>query len=421
MVDTGLPECPKSGQWSTRFVRNAPRDKGSILATPAIVGPLALPGDRTDIPEYHDCQQLISANGNGASYLPLFAIFSRSHLGDSSLRFDAVLDTAKTSNDSGLVATSGSPLAVGEIYAMGGDYPTLGVKKGFNCLFLYGKLNSLNGLEAKVIPVAMDETKCAMIGDPSTAMGTILEVHRHRFSDTSNVPDVARWDWDSTHNKQHIGIGCGSAWCDIGAPGFIASSAHKTTITNPNDRVLAVKGWYDEQRLAYPATASLSMANPKVGDVRGTLVAAPGLKFATADSFKNQWYSVATVAIPSSNTYMKKLNLGPSSIANMTDSVYLCNGSQSTCLPSGAAISSESCTGSNPMWWTKIVSHPSDASDGGSGLAAAPTTAYYCVTRRTHPGMKIPGVVRWRWFIKDETMWISCIEGCCEVEAGSFY
>jgi hypothetical protein len=61
-------------------------------------------------------------------------------------------------------------------------------------------------------------------------------------------------------------------------------------------------------------------------------------------------------------------------------------------------------------WWLRIV----------SGTPAK--AKYFCVHRRGHEdiaGLDIPGIVRWRWALNDETIWIRCLEGCCEAEAGS--
>ena len=52
------------------------------------------------------------------------------------------------------------------------------------------------------------------------------------------------------------------------------------------------------------------------------------------------------------------------------------------------------------------------AANAAGGLAHK----YFCVAKREHPAMVIPGIVRWRWKVKDETIWVSCQRGCCEVD-----
>lgn len=46
---------------------------------------------------------------------------------------------------------------------------------------------------------------------------------------------------------------------------------------------------------------------------------------------------------------------------------------------------------------------------------ATPEVRYRCTARRTHQGVDIPRVVRWRWKEDDETIWSYCPAGCCEV------
>jgi hypothetical protein len=44
------------------------------------------------------------------------------------------------------------------------------------------------------------------------------------------------------------------------------------------------------------------------------------------------------------------------------------------------------------------------------------------VIRRDHTAfmashdLHVPGTARWRWKARDETLWVRCAEGCCEVQ-----
>jgi hypothetical protein len=417
-----LPECPRGGNWAPRFNQKKYEIAGFVA------GQLSLARRRTNVPEFNDCQQFIKVDGNGtSSYLPLFAIFSRDDLALFASRLDEV-PTLITAADSSVALAAGRPLPVGEIYALNQGYATLGIEPEFNCLFLYAKYGTPSGLEAKVVPVGVDEKKCSAAGT-DTLKGKALEVHRQFFGKSGgNVPDVARWDWDSKKNEQHMGIGCGKAWCDIGASAFTPSSAHAATIISPDDRVRAVKGWYDEQTLAFPLIPP-SVGPPHVGTVVGTLVPAPDLGDESGDPqlthFASSWKPVATVAIPLTTTYMNKLNLQESSFPRMTDSVFLCWGNQRKDCIADSVTYKPQCTPGDTLqgkWWSKIVSRSGSVALSGAGATAAPPSIrYYCVSRRGHEDMlnfHIPGVVRWRWDIKDETMWVRCLEGCCEVEAG---
>jgi hypothetical protein len=226
-----------------------------------------------------------------------------------------------------------------------------------------------------------------------------------------------------------MGIGCGSAWCDIGPAGFTPSKPHAKNTLTPVARVLAVKGWYDEQRLAFPAKTVGGVTTPlSVGNVVGTFVPAPDLGAESGDAqysgFAHNWKFVASAAIPNSPVYLDKLNLAQSSLPRTTDNVYLCYGRASSCkVPAPVPTCSADSLGNS--WWTRIISRPEEPVAVGTGPtpagAPAATTRDFCALRRGHedmPNFHIPGIVRWRWALHDETMWIRCLEGCCEVEVG---
>jgi len=404
-----LPECPKSGDWHQHLTRKR-------VTIPAN-GDLTIAKRRTHIPEFHDCQQFIVDGAGGRQYLSLFAIFSSDSLAEKSARLDSVKDTLRTRADTNAVRNAGRVPAVGEIYALDSGYKSLGIEHDFNCLFVYGKVGGGSNLEAKVVPVGTDETKCGTL-DPATATGAVLEVRRHHYGKAINVPDVARWDWDATNHQQYMGVGCGSSWCEIGPKSFVPSNAHASMPVPPNPRELAVKGWYDEQTLAFPTSGG----GLTVGTVVGTIVLMHDLGDQDGSPGKNfeSWKAVATAAIDTgSGVYFTKLNLAPSPITSMTDTIYLCQGTWANC--AGAAVASKPKCAADSGWWGKIVSTNTSgvvqSGSPGSSPPPAPSIKYFCVTRRTHPGITIPAVVRWRWSIKDETLWVPCESGCCEYEA----
>ena len=64
--------------------------------------------------------------------------------------------------------------------------------------------------------------------------------------------------------------------------------------------------------------------------------------------------------------------------------------------------------GKAALWFAKI--RPADATK----------EEVHCVLRRDHSclrakGVTIPGTARWRWVAKDETSWVRCMFGCCQV------
>lgn len=416
-----LPECPRSGDWAKRFA-----SKRQNFANPADTE-LTLAGKRTHVPEFNDCQQFIRYEGAQPKYISLFAIFSLDDLAQHSARFDNV-PNGGSSSDSVAVATSGQALAIAEIYALDSAYAPLGIERDFNCLYLYGKVGAANDLEAKMVPVGANEKKCGEMINVDSARGKVLEVHRQMFA-TAAVPDVARWDWDKTKQQQYIGTGCGKGWCEIGESGFMSSTTYTSAASAWNAPTLAVKGWYDEQQLANTWTnASTGASITSVGAVRGALVPMPGLDTLNGNErrsvFAKAWWPVAIVAIDTSTYYEQKLNLWPSVMSQMSDTVYLCYGQWSDCAPTAGPPPQCPSDMKNLDWWAKIVSSSVYSVSNGTtdSSPTGPSIKYYCVHRRTHDthrrGFHIPGVVRWRWAVDDETMWIRCLEGCCEVEAG---
>lgn len=423
-LGASMPECPRFGEWKKFF-----SDKRFISIFSAS-GELSVPRHITDVPEFHDCQKLIVMKASGAApaYLGLFAIFARDSLRHYAVRFDSVKpkDSLLTHTDTSLVNSAGHALAVGEILALDSGYATLGIKPGFNCLLLYGQVGAGSGLAAKMVPVGGNEKQCATDMNPVEVAGTQLEVHRNPFPPDA-VPPVARWDWDSTHAQVHMGIACGSAWCDVGAPSFVSAVAYAGSITAAGDAIYAVKGWYDEQRLAFPATTSgTGGPTPLSVGTMGTFLPMPDLGNDSGapdtSRYAHRWVPVATAAVAAgNNVYFKKLNLQASVVRPSRDSIYLCYGDRPSCLPPFPPLKAPHCkaTGEPEIWWAKIVARPEPAAMVAGGAPMGATTHYFCVQRREHTNVHIPGVVRWRWAVNDETMWIRCLEGCCEVEAGS--
>jgi hypothetical protein len=442
-----LPECPKNGEWSPVFAAlfQPPVMRAGRLGTAGPVpslptgastdvgfpppqghpGVLAGAGVQTDVPEFNDCQQFISGGSAKPRFISLFAIFANQNLAKASL------DSVKAHP-----STLGYPM--GEIFAFDSAYAPLGIARGFTCLYFYFPTSAATEFKAVTIPVAQ-ELECASphdvsVGAIAQSHGLLLDVKRDTVAPNVplDVPAVARWDWDPVNKAQYIGIKCGNAWCEVGnqhldfshvnAPPtldfFTASLGYKEPAAPPSvRRVVEIKGWYDQQRLA-----GVGPAGPVVTDVVGTLIPdkdlgvdIPGTPPGSS-RFNGQWIPTAQVAISKESAlYQRKLNLFPSSSTagpqgppTPTNVVSLCYSKSpgpNACF--GPGTSPPTCAKSVQAphdWWAKIVA------------ANGQTTKYFCVTRRAHPNFMIPGIVRWRWTIADDTIWIRCIDGCCEVE-----
>src|SRR5690606_11226794 len=221
-----------------------------------------------------------------------------------------------------------------------------------------------------------------------------------------NLPPVARCDWDPNGLHNYIGIKCGAHWCEVGNRN--ESRRHRADtmppprpIPNkptPSDekraRVVEIKGWYDEQRLAVPNQAGGLV----VRSLEGTLIPHAALHDLTATSDFTGWTPVATATLNAASAdYKHKLNLDAG-----VNFIEFCAGPMSECIPRGTTPSV--CTSpSDGDWWARIISASGD-------------TTYNCVVRRQHPGAAPPATARWRWLEDDETMWIRCPGGCCTLE-----
>ena len=396
-----LPECPMD-------------DHGSRVT-------LALPGPISTVPEFHDCQRFIVSRKflgqRWREYQPLEAIWVRDQL--DSVRFPALTggviparaDSVGTVvpggvsywvGDSSLADSSPATTAVGVAVALvksdGKGYAPLGIRPGYNCLYLYNPL----AWQAIMVPVD-NERACFDNREISALSGTPLAVRETRVPGRGNrdYPPVVRWEQGA--RGYNVGIKCLGAWCEIG-PDMGSSAAYT------GGRTREVKGWYDEQHLAVHTASGKQWPTT----IQGTFFPDEGLYDLSRLGFPHDtWVPVAQVALqpaagmppPATDelrAYRTKFNFTAKSVSQ-PDSIFFCYGSRTGCFPGPAVASAPACNKPGEgQYWAKIVSTESGA------------TAYRCVTYTNH-GVTLPGVVRWRWLANDEKGWVSCPSGCCQV------
>ncbi len=401
--DMNNPECPHA--WV--FPRVGPpltpqgpqltTGSGGIGAVVTATQSPQFPNRRTNVPEFHDCQKLRMWDSlrTMESYGPLAGVFAGDNL-------EFIEDSTLTEKR-----------ALALVYLpQGGAYPPLGLTKPFACVIVQ---RSTLISRAWIVPIAT-ETECPSPGAfAATAAPSLVDLHvlpPPPGMPGDSIPPVARWDWDETTHTQYIGVRCGESWCEIGVPGFNSSPSHDPGPNTPKGRAgYALRGAHDEQRLAeFPGHVLSPAMN------LGTVVPMDSLATLTAERpSEGRWVSVArTHLAPSTGTYEEKLNIASTAAVSPTDVdasiVALCVSTDRTrCAARGwkRTLDVSRCT-PDPTGarWIARVERPKARS------------RYFCVLYREHEaGFFVPPVVRWRWRADDETIWISCPSGCCEVKA----
>ncbi|MCL4213469.1 MAG: hypothetical protein KJZ74_06100 [Gemmatimonadales bacterium] len=357
---------------------------------------LAVPGATTNIPEFHDCQRLLVKDPNGGeSYGPLAALFTR--------------DSAPAHGDSALAA--GSVVAL-VFLPQGGSYPPLYLNGYFHCLVIR---RAPVGWNAWMVGVNKEDDCIKPI--PAALLRTanqlaVREVMPPKNVEPGDIPRVTRWDWDPGSKTQFIGIRCANAWCEVTPNAQTGSSpryAPPPGMDHAEARSYIVKGWYDEQRLAeFPTGAAVPGVN------LGTVVPTKELEsIHGSPPAIGEWVPVArTFMLPGPGPYEKSFNFTGSATPPPEGEyaeVSLCRGSWTSCRPDGwfrfFTMSACSVSDDGVRWYASVRPR-----DGGA--------RYFCVLYRKHPtAHAIPAVTRWRWRPDDETIWVSCPGGCCEVNA----
>ena len=210
---------------------------------------LSLPGPQTLVPEFNDCQRF--SDSAGTRYGPLVGIFARDSLDAQIVRMYqlASANAAKRA------------VSVAEILDFDGpDYPQLGISRqgyGFNCLYMWASIDGNDTTRHAFVQPVSAEADCNTDRSPDRlpANAHPLKVYPRKpdvafFGD--DYPEVARWDWNPVAGEEYISIGCRETWCEIGNAPLMESPRYTANPALPKAerRVLAVKGWYDEEVLA---------------------------------------------------------------------------------------------------------------------------------------------------------------------------
>lgn len=372
-------------------------------ASMPLIGPIA------NLPEYHDCQRFVvpvrdtqAAAAGGMEYGPLVAIWAAHHL-------DSLFQGAPAR---GVPAI---PVAIVHNFETSASYDSLGLRPGFSCLYMWND----GTWHARMVSLGRLPVPCLESMDPgSSTLAAGKELHvrpvpPRQGVNASDIPPVARWDWDDKHGWQYIGIRCGKEWCEVGPSTFASSrgagstglsvSAIRSMVeplpglttapagTEPELlRFVTINGWFDQQRLDLRDAGGQAVLT----DVVGTVFPHPALGRLPDGAFKAKW--VPTGYLHVTGDYPGKLPLKKG-----MSRIHMCQGGATEC----EITEAPTCTAEqqDPLdpWWARLV-------------APSGETVIKCVRQRDHDGMAIPAAAaRWNWHELDATTWFKCDRGCC--------
>jgi hypothetical protein len=375
-----------------------------------------------DVPEFHDCQRFIVHERSARRYDSLHAIYAASYLDTLTTVLGPLLiepqESVSQRREPKVIRTGTGTLVITDrlvvdhraatvaVILSGGPYAALGIEPGLNCLYVGRYVEVASRPEqwfARMEPQGnVTSASCDKSSVREFGRGKDLQVNAETaegFTQDTDYPAVARWDWDDVNHQQYIGLKCGAAWCEVGDTSFVPSPhLDVDRAARPQARrVRSIKGWYDQQFLATADRAGRLVPSR----ILGTIIAEPDVGSKTADDFAADYVTVARVILESSDP---------------TDAAALANYRRKFNFRGRADDDPEAVlmikSLPDTLWRARIRGPPS-----------APAPLYRRVRFRPVPtafltqGYRVPAVARWRWMVTDEGTWTRCPEGCCEMSS----
>jgi hypothetical protein len=279
-------------------------------------------------------------------------------------------------------------------------YKSLHLQRGLNCIWLFARsLTSHTDYHATVSHPA--NAAC----DHQGAMSAKLEVvavrggrldaagNKSAFQAHGDYPPVARFDTDASGVHPVLGFKCLDAFCEIGLPEnrvrkpmLLASATDRpvhwrvetrdASLPEIDQRVRVIKGWHDEQNLAWRDNNSIW----RPSGVWARITPDPRASTYDSSSFFKQWLRVATITLrgdpPGQTSYAKwGLRDGENRVLLQQDG--------------------------SMHWKVKII------------RAAGDSVIWVNTVRTVHHDAAVPATARFRWTGIDEGIWIPCGNACC--------
>lgn len=423
--------CPH--YWS-RFFRNQSSSEDKILL---------LPGRQIDVPEYNDCQRLL-VNDSGR----LDPAYTHLKFGNVAVIF-ARADLNKVYKTEAPIGNAGGRpffaalrkpdpattrvAAIAEVWTTH-PYKPLGLDSGFACIVLQWEppvaSSNLWSYHAWMVPVA-HKNLCASPASPLDLQASSAfylgarELPAQRNGDgPDEIPPVARWDWDGHRGEQYVGIACPSGWCELygenpnrphghtGSPNYKVAAGLK--IPGKAGQVVRQKGWYDEEYLASSTPTSGPSPQLDGAGAFGTVFPVPELKGRKREDYPVGtfvpvgWISINRFSNGYSAKYGFSLNTAPPQGRDV-NALFLCldNGTNRCKARPKKPCSPTRDQASGLLFYARLGKGPDD-----------PKGTDFCVDFvGTTLGVSTLGTVRWRWLDDDQTVWVSCPAGCCQISA----
>lgn len=329
-------------------------------------------GAATNIPEFHDCQQMLIPVGKALTYGPMIAVFATQDQ-PSAPAHDSLYLVAVVYN-----------------YAAA-PYAALRIGRHFNCLYLLTADPSFN--RAWMRPNGTNPNCRSTISHAAAGPSNLKNVQHGYTPQATPVPSIARWNYDSVSRTQYIDVSCHKRYCRVGAPNFTPANPIAIPESAPGGaahQVYQAPAWSDDEQLAI----ELFGVGLVPSGLHGYFFPSPGLEDFDAEpgAFAEPQYVGMIMVRPDGpltpvlSKALKKYWLHYRLRPDMPTQLFL----QKT---------TDSSTG-----WKVFFVHGTE------------TVAYDAKRQVNPPHPHMPGTVRWRWLIDDQTTWVRCLQGCCTPE-----
>lgn len=225
---------------------------------------------------------------------------------------------------------------------------------------------------------------------PAPTFG-VVKVRREVEEAGASYPKAVRIV-DGAGRLPFIGVPCGGAWCEIGMNlGAYQRPGHYVGRGSVSENA---KGWHDEQQVAYGGgTGSLRRG------ARASIIPEAG------------------IAAPPTDAYVTPHPQGTGVIGMKVATIWFQGD------PVDKYEESWGLRGGRTSVWLRridVSGRPTLQAQFTRSQYPDPVGTWFLVAHADHRNIEIPSTARWLWNPEDETIWLACEQGCCEVTHTGF-